>query len=90
MSVWHPSQQTGHTCKTARYVLRVEGIHPYHILTLQELHHPDFKKYGNFCTWFEDQFGNDIEEQPIIFFYVTELNYKIWNSHCTFTQCKSK
>ncbi len=50
------------------FALWGEGMHPYHISTLQELQTPDFEKCCNFCTWLKDQFGNNIEEQPIIFF----------------------
>ncbi len=64
-------------------------MHPY--LALQELQPPDFRKHRNFCTWFKNQFGDDIEEQPIIFFtdkawfhwtsHVNSQNYRIWSAN---------
>ncbi len=94
MLAWNLSQQTGHTRETVCHDLRVEGMHPYCILTLQELQPPEFGKCCNFCAWFKGQFGEDVEEQPIIFFtdeawfhlsgYVNSKNYRIScvnNSH---------
>ncbi len=66
-------------------------MHPYHTLTLQEWQPPDFEKRCNFCIWFKDQFGNTVEEQPVIFFmdeawfhlygYVNCQNYRIWSEN---------
>ncbi len=67
MSVWCLSQQTNHTCKTVHHTLQSEGMYPYCISTLQELQPLDFEKCCNFCTWLKDQFGNNVEEEPIIF-----------------------
>ncbi len=81
-------ERTFYQSKYVWHDLCWKHVHPYHILTLQKVQPPDFKKHCNFWTWFKDQLGNNVEEQPIIFFtneawfhqscYVNSHNYWIW------------
>ncbi len=67
--VWGLIQRTGQTHKIVCRTLRAEDIHPYSILTLQEMQSPVFEKCRNFCTWFKNQFDDNVEEQAYHIFY---------------------
>ncbi len=82
------AQQLGHKRKTVRKTLKEEGFFPYQISELHELKPEDYSPSYDYCDWFFNKFGRNVETMSTIFFsdeagfhlsgYVNSQNYRIW------------
>ncbi len=81
----------GHKRKTVRKTLKEESFFPYRISVLHKLKPEDYSPHYDYCDWFFNKFGRNVETMSTIFFsdetwfhlsgYVNSQNYCIWSTN---------
>ncbi len=69
-SVRRAAQQLGHKCETVRKTLKEEGFFPYQISLLHELKPECYSPHYDYCDWFFNKFGRNVETMSTIFFHM--------------------
>ncbi len=68
MSVCCVVQELGHKSKLSIKRLKKEGYFPYQVSVLHELKLEDYTPHYNYCDWFFEKFGRNVEKTKITFF----------------------
>ncbi len=63
----HAAQQLGHKRKTVWKTLKEEDFFPYRISVLHELKPEDYSPLYDYCDWFFNKFGRNVETMSTIF-----------------------
>lgn len=90
ISARRAAQELGFKRETVRTTLKDEGYYPYRITMLHEIKLEDYSSRYDYCDWFLEKFGRDIQMIPMMFFtdeawfhlsgYVNAQNYRIWST----------
>ncbi len=62
------AQELGHKCETVHMTLKGEGYLPYRISVLHELKGENYAPQYNYCSWFFEKFGRNVEKMTTMFY----------------------